>query len=150
MRKLLSMVLAVMLIFSCAVLACADSTQSMQISTKSEKEKIQISFPADTEIPWESATTDVGEVTATEMLIEPKKTVKISVSSANSFSLVNVKDSASKIAYTLIGADSIAFLPGDVGKSYPLSVEIGSDQWAKAASGEHSDVLTFTMEYADA
>ncbi len=147
MRKLLSVVLAVTLIFSCAVIACA---QSMQISTNSGEADYQLSFPADTEIPWESAETAVGEVTATKMLIEPKKTVKVSVSSENSYRLVNVKDSASAIAYTLTGADSIAFLPGDIGKTFPLSVEIESEQWAKAASGEHRDVLIFTMEYADA
>lgn len=147
MRKLLSMVLAVMLIFSCTVMACAES---MQISTNSGDAVYQLAFPADTEIPWESEMTAVGNVTATKMLIEPKKTVKVSVSSENSYRLVNVKDSASAIAYTLTGADSIAFLPGEVGKSYPLSVEIGSEEWAKAASGEHRDVLVFTMEYTDA
>lgn len=147
MRKLFSVVLAVMLIFSCTVMACA---QSMQISTNSGEADYQLEFPADTEIPWESPTTAIGEVTATKMLIEPKKTVKVSVSSENDYRLVNVKDSASTIAYTLTGADSIAYLPGDIGKSYPLSVEIESEQWAKAASGEHRDILTFTMEYTDA
>lgn len=146
MRKILSAVLAVIMVLSCTVFAFAES---MQISTKSEPD-YTLSFPADTEIPWESPSTVIGEVKAVKMLIEPQKTVKVSVTSENSLMLVNSEDSNSKIAYTLEGAENIAFLPGDIGKGFPLSVNIGAEQWATAASGEHRDILTFVIEYTDA
>lgn len=44
----------------------------------------------------------------------------------------------------------MAFLPGDYMKSYDLSVNIAEAEWQKAASGEHTDVLTFTAEYTNA
>lgn len=74
----------------------------------------------------------------------------MAVSSLNGSKLVNTLDSSKTIAYTLTGAEQMAFLPGDYMKSYDLSVNITEAEWQKAASGEHTDVLTFTAEYTNA
>lgn len=148
MKKILAAVLALTVLAVCAVPAFAESG-STKIYTKSEPDYL-LSFPADTEIPWESPSWDIGAVTAKKMLIEPEMCVKVSVSSQNNCNLVNAQDAQRTIAYTLAGADSIVFEPGDYGRSFPLTVNVSADQWAQAASGEHTDLLTFTFAYAQA
>ena len=124
---------------------------SVKISTGNGKQdEYELSIPADTEIPWEASSYAIGKVTATKMWLSPGKTVKVAVSSLNGSKLVNTLDSSKTIAYTLTGAEQMAFLPGDYMKSYDLSVNIAEAEWQKAASGEHTDVLTFTAEYTNA
>lgn len=123
--------------------------QSMEISTKTDKVEYELSFPADIEIPWQTATSVIGEVVATKMLIEPGKKVAVSVASQNNYKLLNTEDASKSIEYTLV-YDDISFLPGDYGESFALTVEVEDDQWLSAASGKHSDILTFTAEYTDA
>ena len=148
MKKFLSVVFALILVSVCVLPAFADS---MTISTGSGvTDEYQLTFPADTDIPWESPSYALGSVTATVMRLSPGKTVKVSVASANDYNLVSTTSASSKIAYILTGADAIAFFAGDYGKSFPLSVSIAAAQWQQAASGEHTDVLTFTAEYTNA
>ena len=148
MKKFLSVVFALILVSVCVLPAFAES---MIISTGSGvTDEYQLTFPADTNIPWESSSYALGSVTATVMRLSPGKTVKVSVASANDYSLVSTTSASGKIAYTLTGADAIAFFAGDYDNSFPLSVSIADAQWQQAASGEHTDVLTFTAEYTNA
>ncbi len=148
MRKILSVVLALTMLAICTV-PCFAETQSMTISTKGEV-AYELSYPADTEIPWLTRSMGIGEVTAVLLNIEPSKVVKVSVTSAYGYKLANDTDASKTIAYTLSGADDIRFLPGEFGKSYALSVSVSDSQWQRAASGKHSDLLTFTAEYVNA
>ncbi len=134
--------------FTLCVIPAFAGPQSMEISTQATQAEYELSFPADIEIPWMSQSADIGEVKAEKMLIEPGKTVKVSVSSQNGYKLVNQLDTTKSIGYTLIVSD-IAFMPGDYGKSFPLSVEVENGQWLQASSGRHSDILTFTAEYTN-
>lgn len=148
MKKFLSVVFALILVSVCVLPAFADS---MTISTGSGvTDEYQLAFPADTNIPWESSSYALGSVTATVMRLSPDKKVKVSVASANDYNLVSTASASSKIAYTLTGADTIVFFAGDYGKDCPLSVSIADAQWQQAASGEHTDVLTFTAELTNA
>lgn len=148
MKKFLSVVFALILVSVCVLPAFADS---MTISTGSGvTDEYQLAFPADTNIPWESSSYALGSVTATAMRLSPDKKVKVSVTSANDYNLVSTASASSKIAYTLTGADAIVFFAGDYGKDCPLSVSIADAQWQQAASGEHTDVLTFTAELTNA
>lgn len=151
MKKALSAGLALVMLLLCVtpVFAVEDSSQSMEISTKADVDYV-LSFPADVEIPWMTDTMGIGEVKAEKMLIEYNKTVKISVTSQNDCRLVNVDDPQRVIAYSLAGHENISFLPGDYGKAFPLAVSVTEMQWLQAASGRHSDILTFTIEYVDA
>ncbi len=148
MNKLLSVVLALMMLTLCVVPVVAE-TQSMAISTEGEA-AYELSYPADVEIPWGTETMGIGEIRAVLLNIEPSKAVKVGVSSANDYKLVNEQAINQTIAYTLSGDENIVFLPGDYGKAFGLSVEIEEEQWNKAASGKHSDFLTFTAEYTEA
>ena len=148
MKKIFSAGLAVVMLTLCVTPVFAGN-QSMEISTKADRAEYELSYPADIEIPWQTTAMDIGEVTATKMLIEPDKMVKVSVSSQNNYNLVNEADSEKSIAYSLL-VDNISFFPGDYGESFTLSVEVEDDEWLYAASGKHSDIITFTAEYTDA
>ena len=148
MKKFFSVGLAIVMLTLCVTPVFAGS-QSMEISTKADRAEYELTYPADIEIPWQTTAMDIGEVTATKMLIEPDKMVKVSVSSQNEFKLVNEADSEKTIAYSLL-VGNISFFPGDYGESFTLSVEVVDDEWLYAASGKHSDILTFTAEYTDA
>lgn len=148
MKKFFSVGLAIVMLMLCITPVFAGN-QSMEISTKADRAEYELSYPADIEIPWQTTAMDIGEVTATKMLIEPDKMVKVSVSSQNEFKLVNEADSEKSIAYSLL-VGNISFFPGDYGESFTLSVEVEDDEWLYAASGKHSDILTFTAEYTDA
>ncbi|MGN0572245.1 MAG: hypothetical protein ACI4K9_08710 [Candidatus Fimenecus sp.] len=147
MKKLLAVLLACLLFLLCAMPCFADS---MTISTGATEDAWALSYPADTQIPWESSTHRIGEVKAEKMLLSPGKTVAVTVESANDYRLMHQTEADSTIAYTLLGAETIAFLPGDYGKAFPLSVTVEDTEWQKAAAGEHKDLLTFTAEYKDA
>ena len=148
MKKFFSVGLAIVMLILCITPVLAGS-QSMEISTSADRAEYELTYPADIEIPWQTTAMDIGEVTATKMLIEPGKMVKVSVSSQNEFKLVNEKDGEKTIAYSLL-SDDISFFPGDYGESFTLSVEVEDNEWLHAASGKHSDILTFTAEYTDA
>lgn len=148
MKKILSVVLALVMLLLCTVVCFAES-QSMTISTVGVV-AYELSYPADIEIPWMTRSMGIGNVTAVLLNIEPTKMVKVSVSSAYNYKLANDKDATKTIAYSLYGVDDVKFLPGDFGKSYNLSVSVADSQWQQAASGKHSDLLTFTAEYVDA
>ena len=148
MKKIFSAGLAVVILTLCVTPVFAGG-QSMEISTKADAVEYELTYPADIEIPWQTTAIDIGEVTATKMLIEPDKMVKVSVSSQNNYNLVNEADSEKSIAYSLL-VGNISFFPGDYGESFTLSVEVEDDEWLYAASGKHSDILTFTAEYTDA
>lgn len=147
MKKILSAGLAIVILALCTFSVFANQ---MTISTSTDKDEYEITYPADTQIPWEASEQALGAVTATKMLLSPGKTVAISVASQNGYNLVNRADAAEKIAYTLTGTDAIAFFPGDYGKSYPISANVEESEWRQAAAGEFTDVLTFTAEYKDA
>lgn len=148
MKKILSVVLALVLLLLCTFVCFAES-QSMTISTVGVV-AYELSYPADIEIPWKTKSMGIGRVTAVLLNIEPSKAVTVSVSSAYDYKLANDNDASKTIAYSLYGADGIKFLPGDYGKSFDLSVSVADSQWQQAASGKHSDLLTFTAEYVDA
>ena len=148
LKKLFSAGLAIVMLVLCVTPVFA-AGQSMEISTKADRVEYELTYPADIEIPWQTTAIDIGEVTATKMLIEPEKMVKVSVSSQNNYNLVNEADSEKSIAYSLL-VGNISFFPGDYGESFTLSVEVEDDEWLYAASGKHSDILTFTAEYTDA
>lgn len=147
MKKAVTLALAALLVVSCALPAFADS---MKISTEASKAEYKLSFPADTEIPWEAESTDIGEVAVEKLLLEPGKVVTVEVKSANGYALVNTQDAQKKIPYTLSGADNMVFEPGDIDKTYPLTVGVTTDAWRVAAAGEHTDTLTFVVDYKDA
>lgn len=147
MKKILSVGMAALMLVLCTVTAFAEE---MKISTSADQEIYEIVYPADTKIPWEAQNQELGAVTATKMLISPEKTVVITVTSENEFKMINSTDAANTIAYTLSGTDAIAFLPGDYGKSFPVSANVAESEWRQAAAGEFSDILTFTAECVDA
>lgn len=148
MKKILSVVLALVLLLLCTVV-CSAEDQSMTISTVGEV-AYEISYPADIQIPWKINFMGIGFVTAVLLNIEPSKVVEVSVSSAYDYNLAHDDDASKTIAYQLYGAENIRFLPGSLVRTYGLFVRIEDSQWEQADPGQHSDLLTFTAEYVDA
>ena len=99
---------------------------------------------------WFPVLLGIGIAIYFSLNIEPSKAVSVMVSSAYNYKLTNELDASKTIAYNLYGTEDIKFLSGDFGKSFDLSVSVEDDQWQQAASGKHSDLLTFTVEYVDA
>ena len=94
MKKFLSVVFALILVSVCVLPAFANS---MTISTGSGvTDEYQLTFPADTDIPWESPSYALGSVTATVMRLSPGKTVKVSVASANDYNLLSTTSASSR------------------------------------------------------
>ncbi len=146
MKKVLSLLAAVVLVTLTVLPVFAADESQMIISTSSTNEVWTLYFPADTQIPWESETYGIGEVKSEKLQIEPGKVLTVSVTSQNDYKLVNTMDAQKTIEYTLSGADDISFLPGEVNKSFELTVSVTDEQWGKAAAGEHTDLLTFQAE----
>lgn len=147
MKKVLSVTLAALI---CVVMVLPSFAlgQSTEIKTELKEDVYEISYPADTQIPWNTTENFViGDIEATKMSLSPNKRVSITVSSENGFNLAHVTEAKSKIAYSLLGADQMQFLPGDYGKKFPLSVTVAQDQWDKACAGEYKDILTFNAVY---
>lgn len=144
MKKWISLLTAAVLLALCSVTGFA---KSVNITTATDEEVYVISYPADTQIPWEAAEHTLGAVQAAEMQLAPGSSVTVSVSSQNGFKLVQPKAVENEIPYTLHGAEEIVFYPRDYGKAFPLSVTVEQSAWQKAAAGEHADLLTFTVEY---
>ncbi len=74
MKKIISAGLAVLMLVLCMIPAFADS---MTISTKTEQDEWQLTYPADTQIPWETSEQALGAVTATKMLLSPGKPLRL-------------------------------------------------------------------------
>ena len=69
MKKFFSVGLAIVMLILCITPVLAGS-QSMEISTSADRAEYELTYPADIEIPWQTTAMDIGEVTATKMLID--------------------------------------------------------------------------------
>ncbi len=124
----------------------AQTSGSMEINT-TRMEEIEVSFPADISVPWNTqGNFDIGEISAEKIVISPTKKVVITVASQNNLKFLS---DGGEIPYTLGGADSIEFAETNVLSAYPLTVSVLQADWDKAPAGEYGDVLTFTLEYVN-
>lgn len=148
MKKAICVGLAALMLLACAVPAFAASVVgTCEISTQSSEAAYEITIPASTEIPWEEPEWALGEVAATKLQLAYDHVLRVTVASANDFSLVNDNDPTATIGYALAGADAMVFQPGAVETAFPLTIAVSEDQWAQAAAGRHTDLLTFTAVY---
>ncbi len=159
MKKIVCVGLAIALLLALAVPSFAAFVEAdtgltvdgkVQISTKSDEAAYEITIPASTEIPWEEPEWALGEVAATKLQLAYDHVVRVTVTSENDFNLVLDEDPTATIGYALTGADAMVFAPGAVDTVYPLTLTVSEDQWAQAAAGRHTDLLTFTAVYEEA
>ena len=114
-----------------------------------------VTIPADTNVPFNSLSTDFGSLTLTEARLEAGRYVRVHLSS--DFKLKNKADAEKVIPYDVISTtpDNTGSLKTfDVqlefkGDTCPLAITITQDDWDKAYAGEYSDTITFDIQYTD-
>lgn len=169
MKKFLSIALALVMVCALMVPAFAaeitgDSTQvvgspaEVVIKTSTLKdtdgdgkgdtsaESFTVVIPADTVIPWGTASTDVGYTV--ESHLTRNKQVTVTVAGSGSMKTVDGKYT---LAYTLDGATAYAAgaevvygTADEPGVKQALNVLVADDDWNRAVVEEYSDILTYT------
>lgn len=173
MKQLLSLVLAILMVFSTAVVASAESTTTL--TTTVPAASYTLSIPADQEITFGATETDIGLVQVTESAGFAKgKNLEVTftyapfsaegISTTIPFS-IEKRVSGFNDYYTIASGGSILFLGGEggsVSKNSRMSctgpsgtshydvtdfvVCINSEDWGKALGGDYSATITFTAE----
>lgn len=153
MKKMISVLVAVSVVLLSLLLPVyagtmnpANTSGSMKIST-TRAEEIEISFPANVSIPWNTTGEyDIGEISAEKMVIAPDKKVVVTIDSQNNSKFVG---SNGNIPYVLGGADAVEFTEINDNSVFQLTVSVEQRDWDNANAGEYKDILTFTMEYVN-
>lgn len=158
MKKVLSVALAVVMLFAVCIPAFAanpitDKTENtgtsiVKTDTKKENgesgEDFSVIIPADTTIPWGKASTDLTY--SVEAHLGYGKKLHVSVAGNNTMALA--QDASIKLPYTLGGATAYTSAGPVVNPraSQTLNLAIAENTWANAIVGEYADTLTFTAE----
>ena len=169
MKKLVSLLLAAMLLLAVSVPAYADG--STTLTTEVPPATYTLSIPADQTVPFNATSTNIGNVTVPESSgFSVGKNLKVTITYSGAFTC----DSASTtIPFTLnqhefngISSSNTAEIQsggyltfkgtsdGSVntkatGKSYSIDylfVKINSSDWGKALGGTYTATITFTSE----
>ena len=139
MKKLLSIVLAIAMVFSLSVMAFADELNTGNTSGEAVVK---------TTIAWEKESTDIEYTVQAQLTWDHQ--LKLDVASAdNKMSSDNQDDYT--LDYTLTGATSIQDGPVIAeGTTKTLNIGIPAENWAKVPVDEYKDTLTFTSQLVSA
>ena len=161
MKKILSVVLAVLMLASCATMAFAakiDQTsipQSSDVTVRTKKTDgsvwYEVSIPADTSIAWGSTSAvDMGYEVACQL--EGAQKLTVTITSANGNKFVNTSLSATGITYTPAGFSAKTFNTVTGTKEAPVksdaTITVPEANWQGIAIGEYLDTLTYTVSVA--
>ncbi len=105
-----------------------------------------VTIPADTDIPFEATSTELGDIELTSAHLEPGYVVTVSASAG---ALTNDADSAYAIPYTLESEGS-AFTSAQysaAGDYTTLDISIEQTAWDSAPAGSYTGTITFTVNY---
>lgn len=112
-----------------------------------------VTVPADTVIPWGTASTDVGYTVESHLM--RGQAVQVTVAGSGTMKTDPANGEVYEIAYTLDGAVSFkAASPvvygtaDEPGVKQALNVLVADDDWNRAVVEEYSDTLTYTAEVA--
>ena len=164
MKKILSVVFAVLMIASCVCVASAADTkttinqdtakpQSADVTVKTVKTDgsvwYEVSIPANTNIAWGSTSAvDMGYEVACQLEGAQKLTVTIKSANDNKF----VNTTLGEIKYTQAGFDAKTFNTVTGTKAAPVksdaTITVPEANWQGIAIGEYSDTLTYTVSVA--
>ncbi len=154
MKKIISIVMALVMMMAICVPAFAEPVGDIDINTSTlkdtdgdnvgdtEAEDYTVTIPADTTIPWGKESTDVSY--SVESHLKRDHRVKVTVTGNG---VMATADGEYTLAYTLTGAD----FQGDVPTIYPaatqtVTVDVTLDDWNTAVVEEYKDVLTYSAE----
>lgn len=159
MKKILSIVLAVLMLASCASMAFAATiTQetaepreadvvvqtTLTNSTMPATGTYTITIPADTSIVWDSPDAAAMDYKVTSQLaLGAKLTVKVV---ASSDALVCTADATKTLAYTSTGLDEVKEY-GEINNGVVAPVTITVPDWSNVPVADYATTLTYTVTY---
>ena len=177
MRRILTIIIAVVILFSLTITAYAETEGSTTITTTvvSNPPTWNLSIPADIDIPYQQEKTEIGEVQITDInnpdkhqgwvdiyltydnLKNGDNTILLEIDGAFFDSTINSDrtnqwKSGEKFPYIRSTGskahDHNAYF-GDSNSSYPITItsSIQSGSWENAKPGTYSTTLTFTAQY---
>lgn len=158
MKKAISLVLTVVMLFAVCVTAFAatdisetgkgDVTVKTTTVTDDGKDAADysVTIPADTEINWGTELTDVSYTV--ESHLRRNQAVKVDVAGSGTMKTDPANGEVYELAYTLEGATAYT---ADHPVVYPaatqgVNVLIAKDAWNTAVVETYSDILTYTAE----
>lgn len=148
MKKILSLVLALALMFALCVPALADD---VTITTRVDQTYTMLIPAANTALTWGVTTAqDFGTVGLSAARLIPGNTITVTISGADG--LVNSEDSSAKIAYKVMNGNdeftSAAF--SNTTNNITLTIVVAQAAWDSAPAGDYSDTVTFTASVTTA
>ena len=150
-KRIAAFCLALSVLSANAVLTVNAEEKSTTISATVNNPPSDYTFT----IPAKTTITDYGETELSGGLtvsgtLAAREHVEISVSSANSFKLVNASDNTKSIVYKVTGSSDdtaavpvFSFTSSDLGQEKKVRVTVEQSEWNKAPSGTYADVLVF-------
>ncbi len=105
-----------------------------------------VAIPADTDITFNSLSTEFGAVTLTSATLAPDCAVVVT---AEAGALANDADSTKTIPYTVMAGDTqyTTCEYTQEGESKELTIDIAQSDWDSAYAGTYTGTVTFTVEY---
>lgn len=176
MKRLITIILAVVILFSLTITAYAETEGSLTITTTvvSNPPTWNLSIPADIDIPYKQTSTEIGTVKISDInnvdnhsgyvdivlsyenLKSGENEIELTISGSFKYggdNYLNKWDSESKFPYKVndkanysLYDHSASFGP-DVVYPIELIAEIDKSDWEKAKPGTYSTTLTFTTQY---
>lgn len=154
MKKALSIALAVVMLFAVCVPAFAadltadgqSGTVIVKTTTKTssgdDARSFTVTIPADTEIPWGQATTDL--VYSVESHLGDQEFVNVKV--AGNDKMTYAASKPYELPYTLTGdVDATELVPNVYpAADHTVTVNVEDLAWKTAVVGDYADTLTFT------
>lgn len=158
MKKTVSIVLAVVMLFAVCVPAFAadisdTGSGNVTVSTLTTKEDGSdatdyiVEIPADTQIAWGTPSTDVGYTVESHLM--RNQAVKVTVTGSGTMKTDPANGDVYSLAYTLDGAGRDYTAAGPVvyaAERQTVNVLISENAWNEAVVESYSDVLTYASE----
>lgn len=166
MRKMLSVLLAVVMLFAACVPAFAgyvpidqntpNGTGDSIVKTKTttaggeSAERFTVSFPSETTIPWLTEAFDIAYTVEAHLAYGKRLIVTVADKDAqNKMTYTPAAGVTLELPYTLSNttyvAGPVVNLPADSATNAAATISIAENDWNNAVIGEYSDTLTFTV-----
>lgn len=149
MKKVLTFVLAVMLVMSLSVTAFAANTTGGDADiTTSIAPTYTVTIPADVNVQFNATETAFGAIEVTASQIHPDKQIRVTLTTDGE--LNNTIDTTKVIPYVIKDASGAGFTTATYlteGDKTVLSIHITADDWNAAYAGDYTDTVTFTVSY---
>lgn len=147
MKKLTTLALAIVLILSLSVTAFAAEDNRNTTITTSIDPTYTVTIPADTNVTFNTLSSNFGAVTLTAAQIDPGYAVQVALIASGT--LKNQADASKTIPYTIKDSSGVftSARYTTSGDKTDLTIDITQEAWNTAFAGAYSDTVTFTVSY---